>query len=66
MSKTAAEKIKEARMSAGLSQRQLSKELGISVYTLQNWEQGRRTPTPFVLNAVLDALGKYKKSKISR
>ena len=32
------------RSSYGLSQEQFSRLLGISVRTLQNWEQGRRRP----------------------
>lgn len=32
------------RSAYGLSQNQFSKLLGISVRTLQNWEQGRRSP----------------------
>lgn len=32
------------RAAYGLSQSQFSKLLGISVRTLQNWEQGRRSP----------------------
>lgn len=32
------------RSAYGLSQRQFAEMLGISVRTLQNWEQGRRSP----------------------
>ncbi|QVN19417.1 helix-turn-helix domain-containing protein [Burkholderia pyrrocinia] len=34
-----------ARSKVGLSQTQFATALGISVRTLQEWEQGRRTPT---------------------
>ena len=34
-----------ARQSSGLSQSQFSALLGVSVRTLQGWEQGRRQPT---------------------
>jgi putative transcriptional regulator len=33
------------RMQAGLSQRGFAKLLGVSVRTLQDWEQGRRHPS---------------------
>ena len=36
--------IKAIRDKYGLSQRQFAAMLGISVRTLHNWEQGRRTP----------------------
>ncbi len=34
----------EIRAELGLSQKKFAKLMGISVDTLQNWEQGRRTP----------------------
>lgn len=37
--------IKEIRAKTGLSQSQFAKKLNISPKTLQNWEQGIRTPT---------------------
>jgi len=37
--------ITEARQRAGLSQAQFAKILGVSVRTLQGWEQGRRNPS---------------------
>jgi putative transcriptional regulator len=32
------------RTKVGLTQAQFSKQIGVSVATLRNWEQGRRTP----------------------
>ena len=34
-----------ARMKSGLSQAEFAKLLGVSVRTLQDWEQGRRQPS---------------------
>ena len=36
--------VKQIREQYNLSQREFSMLLGISIKTLQNWEQGRRTP----------------------
>lgn len=35
----------EARSAVGLSQQAFARLLGVSVRTLQDWEQGRREPT---------------------
>jgi len=35
-----------ARQRVGLTQTQFAQALGVSVRTLQEWEQGRRNPTP--------------------
>lgn len=37
--------IAQARQSSGLSQAQFAEALGISKRTLQEWEQGRRSPS---------------------
>lgn len=38
------EETKRVRDSTGLSQSQFAKRYGIPLYTLKNWEQGRRDP----------------------
>ncbi|TDN49889.1 NadS family protein [Scandinavium goeteborgense] len=38
-------KIKEIRQSSGLSQPRFADLISVSVDTLRNWEQGRRSPT---------------------
>ena len=37
--------VAEARESVGLSQSEFARLLGVSVRTLQEWEQGRRVPS---------------------
>jgi putative transcriptional regulator len=37
--------VAQARQSAGMSQTQFAEALGISKRTLQEWEQGRRSPS---------------------
>lgn len=43
--KVAISPIVSARMKSGLSQSEFAKLLGVSVRTLQDWEQGRREPS---------------------
>ncbi|HCM1945664.1 TPA: helix-turn-helix domain-containing protein [Salmonella enterica subsp. salamae serovar 30:g,m,s:e,n,x] len=38
-------KIKEIRQASGLSQTKFADLISVSVDTLRNWEQGRRSPT---------------------
>ena len=53
--------VKKVREKIGLSQTQLSVLIHVSVRTLQNWEQGRRTPRGPAL-ALLTALKKQAKA----
>ena len=43
--KVAVSPVVSARMKSGLSQSAFAKLLGVSVRTLQDWEQGRREPS---------------------
>ena len=40
--------IKYIRKQTSMNQRQFAEYFHISLYTLQEWEQGRRTPPPYV------------------
>lgn len=37
---------KERRLELGLTQRQVAKDVGVSLFTVSNWEQGVTTPSP--------------------
>ncbi|MBE6084732.1 MAG: helix-turn-helix transcriptional regulator [Selenomonas ruminantium] len=47
-------RIKDTRLSKGLTQKQVADELGISVVAIQNYENGRRKPAYDVLIALAD------------
>ena len=53
---TFAEKLKQARKAAGLSQQGMADRTLIPRRTLQDWEQGLRTPPPYVQRFVLNEL----------
>ncbi len=42
----------EARQKAGLTQSRFAELLGVSVRTLQDWEQGRRKPTRAAMSLI--------------
>jgi predicted nucleotidyltransferase len=48
--------LKTERIRAGLSQRQMSKELGIPIRTIENWDMGIRRPAPWIEKLVRDRL----------
>ena len=53
--------IKEARRATGLSQSKAAKYLGMPIRTLQQWEQGNRTPASYVEKLIIEKLNSYKK-----
>lgn len=46
-------KIKQARLAAGLTQIEVCLKFGIPPRTLQAWEQGRRVPPEWVANLII-------------
>ena len=42
-----AEKLRQARLDAGLSQQQLADKSGVAMRTIQNWEGAERNPSNF-------------------
>jgi transcriptional regulator with XRE-family HTH domain len=54
---TFGEKLQALREKAGLSQSELARESGVSVWTLRSYEQGRRQPLWDVLFKLAAALG---------
>jgi transcriptional regulator with XRE-family HTH domain len=49
--------LKEARERAGLSQVALAERTGLSLRSIQNWEQGHRTPRVSVVVTLARAVG---------
>lgn len=57
------ETLTASRKRLGLSQRQLAEGLGVSVSTVQSWEQGRREPRTVALKFMELLFGKKSDSK---
>ena len=53
--------IKEARISAGMTQEELSKTLEIPLDTIKNWESGRRVPPVWAEKLIIEKLKTYRK-----
>lgn len=53
--------IKEARLDAGLTQKAMADMFGMPKRTLENWEEGKNTPAPWVEKLILKELERYKK-----
>ena len=54
--KSFGKQVKEARQRLKLSQSEAAAHLGVSVDSLQNWEQERATPDAFKQRAILEGL----------
>ena len=46
--------VKSLRARLGLTQEQFAKEVGVTFSTVNQWENGRRRPQPFLLNRLLE------------
>ena len=55
--------LKEARAEYGITQKELSEITEIPLRTIQNWESGKRTPSPWVEKMVYTYLKKYPKNQ---
>ncbi len=49
--------LKTLREKAGLTQEKLAKQAGLSLRSIQNWEQGHRTPRAQIVLALARAIG---------
>ena len=55
--------IKEARIEYQLTQKELSDITSIPLRTIENWESGKRTPSPWVQKLVCSYLRQYPKNQ---
>jgi predicted nucleotidyltransferase len=55
--------IKEARAEYKLTQKELSEITDIPLRTIENWESGKRTPSPWVEKMVYNYLKQYPKNQ---
>ena len=46
--------VKSLRTRLGMTQEQFAKEVGVTFSTINQWENGRRHPQPFLLKHLLD------------
>ncbi|MBE5956429.1 MAG: helix-turn-helix domain-containing protein [Lachnospiraceae bacterium] len=53
--------LKERREATGLSVQEAAKVLGFPVKTWENWENGEKSPAPFIEKQIIDKLDKIKK-----
>ena len=53
---TTTEKIKRQRKILGISQEELSRRAGVSLKTVQRWENGERSPNTLIMPQIANAL----------
>jgi transcriptional regulator with XRE-family HTH domain len=51
-----AERLKKARAAAGLTQQKMADQMLIPKRSIENWENGDRTPPPYVQRFILNEL----------
>ncbi len=54
-------KLKEARIAAGLSQAKMAELFEIPKRTLESWDMGTRTPPAYVAKLIIEKLESMKK-----
>lgn len=54
-------KIKQARLNAGLTQKAMSERLNIPLRTIENWDAGQRTPPGWAESLIAEKLNQIKK-----
>ena len=60
---TFAEQFRAARKAAGLTQQGMEDQMQIPRRTVQDWEKGLMTPSPYVQRLVLNELDRLKCNK---
>lgn len=50
--------VKSLRQRMGMTQEQFAQEVGVSFSTVNQWENGRRRPQPFLMNRLLEMRGR--------
>lgn len=58
---TVGQKIRQARIAAGMSRSDLKRSLGIPIRTLEDWESDRYNPPPYVATLLIEWLERRKK-----
>ena len=53
--------LKELREATGLTAQEAAKVLGFPVKTWESWEEGEKSPAPFIEKAIIDKLNKMKR-----
>ena len=56
-------RIKEARQTAGLTQKRMSELLLIPLRTIENWESGKRNPPIWAENLIVEKLQMISQEK---